>query len=327
MTEVIVKKTHEVTSDEWQAITDGFNAEFEREKKAEELAAYYQCNFKGYSLHGIAKNEQGEIAGFSSILPYLYKEKSDETFTVGLSGSTFVKKEFRQDIFVFHDIYKALRRACVAEGYKVVLGVPNMNSYKYLVKLLGFKLLFHLPYYALPVKLHKLVKNRFIARFGFVWPVLSGMYVNLCSFVALFYNPAQDESEFTVSFTDEMFNLRFGQAYNKVYKGPYFFCYKMHEENGVNTAWLFQFSQNGKRTFKSLAKAVKHISTIEKPGVIIFVGSLHLKQPLLFRLPKKSEPKELPLTVDVLVEKSSSEYQKYSNAASWDFGLMNFDVR
>jgi transcription elongation factor Elf1 len=60
MTEVIVKKTHEVTDDEWQAITNGFNAEFEREKKAEELAAYYRCNIKGLAKAVSSVLEKGK---------------------------------------------------------------------------------------------------------------------------------------------------------------------------------------------------------------------------------------------------------------------------
>ena len=70
MKEITVKKTHEITEAEWAEIIAGFNEEFKREKTTAELIKYYKANLCGYSYHGIAKDENGNVAGFSSIVPY-----------------------------------------------------------------------------------------------------------------------------------------------------------------------------------------------------------------------------------------------------------------
>lgn len=45
----------------------------------------------------------------------------------------------------------------------------------------------------------------------------------------------------------------------------------------------------------------------------------------MIRLPRKFEPKRLPLVFDRLSESELPE--NISNMAEWDFGLSNYDVR
>ena len=99
MAEITVKKTHEITEAEWTEITAGFNEEFKKEKAAADLIQYYKANVCGFSYHGIAKAEDGRIAGFSSVVPIPYRDAAGAGFLTGLSGGTFVKAAFRNDIF------------------------------------------------------------------------------------------------------------------------------------------------------------------------------------------------------------------------------------
>lgn len=327
MKEIVVKKTPEITDAEWVQIAAGFNEEFKRDKKPAELIRYYKANVCGYSYHGMAKEENGVIAGFSSIMPFMYREAAGSEFLTGLSGSTFVKKEFRNDIFVFNDIYKALRQACINDGIVAILGVPNKNSFKYLIKLLRFKFLYNLPYYALPVKPSAVVSKKLPALvnavyFAFVW-----LYIQLVRAVSFVYNPSEKQSGLTVSFLPETYSQRFNEAYTTVADKQFSFTYRIYNERNMEIAYLFHFTQNGQRTLKALGNAVNHIITKEKIDLVIFVGRLELTQPLLLKLPEGKHPQSLPLTVDVLLPETDQRYAMMKEAASWNFGLMNFDVR
>lgn len=327
MKEIVVKKTQEINEAEWEQITAGFNEEFKKEKKPAELIRYYKANACGYSYHGMAKDDNGVIAGFSSIMPFTYKDTGGNEFLTGLSGSTFVKKEFRNDIFVFNDIYKSLRTACVKDGITAILGVPNKNSFKYLIKLLRFSFLYNLPYYALPVKVSAVLSKKLpgiinTVCFAFVW-----LYVKLVQLVSLVYNPVEKKSNYTISFSPEAYGQRFNEAYTTTSNKQFRFTYRIFNERNMNIAYLFHFTQHGQRTLRALGKAVNHIITKEKIDLIIFVGRLDMAQPLLLKLPENKQPQPLPLTVDVLLPETDTRYAKMKEGINWNFGLMNFDVR
>lgn len=327
MKEIVVKKTHDISDAEWMEITTGFNEEFKREKKPAELIRYFKTNACGYSYHGIAKDENGDIAGFSSIMPYKYKDVNGNEFLTGLSGSTFVKKEFRNDIFVFNDIYKGLRLACSQDGIMAILGVPNKNSFTYLIKLLRFIFLYNLPYYVLPVKPSAVISKKLPGMVNGVYYVCLWLYVKIIKLVSFIYNPAEQQSHYTVSLSPELYSQRFNEAYTTISKKQFSYTYRIYTERNMQVAYLFQFTQNGKRTLKALSKAVGHIITKEKVDLIIFVGKLKMQQPILLKLPESKHPQPLPLTVDILLPETDKRYSEMKEAVNWNFGLMNFDVR
>ena len=327
MKEIVVKKTHEITEAEWQDIAIGFNEEFKKEKTPADLLRFYRANFKGYSYHGLAKDEHGVLAGFTSVNPTEYSGAGGDTFFAGLSGSTFVRKDFRNDIFVFHHIYKSLRLACAADGCKVILGVPNKNSFKYVVKLLGFKFLYNLPYHVLPVRVKNIFENKLIKlASGFIY-LLIWLYAKLTGFISLLYNPKEKKAAFNILFSDETYRLRFNESYKIINDGLWQFTYRVYEEKNIRTAYLFDFRQNGQRSFRGLSKAVNHIIANERIDMIAFVGTMKIKQPLLMQLPKSKEPQALPLTIDILVAETDPMFTACTKAENWNFGLMNFDVR
>ena len=327
MKEIIVKKTHEITATEWQEITHGFNEEFKKEKTAADLLRFYNSNFKGYSYHGIAKDEHGVLAGFTAVNPTEYTGANGDKFFAGLSGSTFVRKDFRNDIFVFHDVYNALRVACANDGCKVILGVPNKNSFKYVVKLLGFKFLYNLPYYVLPLRVKNIFENKLIKLANGLIYIFIWLYAKFMGFISLLYNPKEKKAAFNIFYSDETYRLRFNESYKIINENSGQFTYRVYEEKNIRTAYLFDFRKNGQRSFRALSKAVNHIMATEKIDMIAFVGKLGIKQPLLMQLPKSKEPQPLPLTVDILVAETDACYAAYTKPQNWNFGLMNFDVR
>ena len=80
-------------------------------------------------------------------------------------------------------------------------------------------------------------------------------------------------------------------------------------------------------SFKSLYKAVSHIKKHFKVDLILFVGPISFFQSLLIKIPRKIEPKLLPLTCDILLKDNIEDYSDMYDFAKWDFGLLNYDVR
>jgi hypothetical protein len=76
-----------------------------------------------------------------------------------------------------------------------------------------------------------------------------------------------------------------------------------------------------------LCTAVKHILRIEKVDIILYIGTLRMKQGLLLKTPAKYVPKSLPLTYNLINVENEELFASMSDINLWDFGLMNFDAR
>ena len=60
--------------------------------------------------------------------------------------------------------------------------------------------------------------------------------------------------------------------------------------------------------------------------MISYIGTMTIFESILFRLPDSKVPHPFPLTINVL-DKKKLETDKLLSMDSWDFSLMNFDVR
>lgn len=327
MEQIIVKKTFEITEEEWSQLTEGFNQEFNKEKNTKDLKAFYAATVFQFSYHAMAFSENGEMAGHTSFAPMFYSAANGQKILTCLSGSSFVKKAFRNDIFIFKDMYSALAKAVEQEGAMAVLGVPNKNSFKYFTKLLNFTLLFYLPYYVLPLQINKLSSNKFIGAYSFLFRFFVKIYLRILQFITLFFNPKETKCFFTLDYPEPAFRQRFNDSYNTVKENDHNFTYKIYNEKNISTAYVFDFREKGERTFRSLIKCCRHIVNNEKADILVFVGKLDMKQIALLKLPVNKEPQRLPLTVDLLVKENNPLFKELSNADNWNFGLMNFDVR
>jgi hypothetical protein len=327
MINITVKKSFQIAPREWEQIADGFNEAFSRDKKPEDLKKFYEATVLGFSYHASAFADNGELAGHTTFAPMYYTTATGERILTCLSGGSYVKKVYRNDIFIFKDMYLALAAAVKEEGAAAVLGVPNKNSYKYFIKLLNARLLYYLPYYVLPLRLNKLIQNKLIGAGSFLFHFLIQCYLGLLQGVAVFFNPKEKNTLFRLDYPKAAFLQRFNDKYTTVQKSKYQFTYRIYEEKDISTAYIFDFTENGERTFRSLIKCCWHIAFKERADIIAFVGILNLKQLVLFRLPQKKEPKKLPLVINVLVEKENCLFNELSNSINWNFGLMNFDAR
>ena len=323
---ILVLKTNEISDDIWTQIADGYKICFNIKPSPQDLKNSFSKSITGYCLHALKFSSDGSLEGHNYFqpIPYIFNEKPIIT---ALSGGTFVFPQFRKDILIFNKLFKASLEEAKKEGWKIQLGVPNENSYTYSTKLNKCKNIGYLNYYILPVHAAKVLKKNysFIDKF-------SSLYANILNkfnlFMSNFYNPKESIRPIHLKNNTEFRKLRLnGKQYKKFIKKNIEGTYNIVNEHGILTAYILDFRENEKRSFKSLSTLVNHIIKEEKVDAILYIGTMNLKQYLLTKVPQKFVPQPLPLCVH-MIDSSDKELERVaSSIKNIDFGLINFDVR
>lgn len=324
--QLTVLKTTEIDNVLWETITREFNRAFNTSKTTTDLISFYQRNSLGYSIHSLAF--KGEILiGYNALYPYTYSVNGNEDITIGISGGTFVLKEYRKDIFIFNDLSEALWEYGSKMGMVATLGVSNENSFRYAIEFLNATLIAYLPYYVLPMRLGNII-HKFRGLLNFFSLIFARFQIAINKAVASLSDSSEKKAMFELKLSDQFYFNRFGgDKYFSIRSDNLSFFYRIESENGIIGAYLFDFRDRGKRTYKSLIKAVDYIMNHHKIDIILFIGHLRLRQFLLFRLPWKYEPQHLPLTFNLTSKAYSYYHEIMSIPDNWNFGLMNFDAR
>ncbi len=324
--QISVVKSTELSDTDWQQITDGFNVSFERETKEGQFKKYYCTNTFGYSYHAIGRNEEGKICAHSSVIP-IYYVVHGERYKFGQGGTSFVLKEYRKDIFLFAELYNALKVHCGADAVKVIAGVSNKKSFKYAIVITKSTYLKDLNYYILPVSISKIVKKKQLAFFDVVWRIPLFILLAINRWVSYIVNSKEKEWPVKLLLNDDFIKNRIGDKYKKYEGRQTAGIYRMYDEEGIKTAYIMDFRQKGKRTHRALISLVAYIIRTEKPDAVLFIGDLQLKQFLLFKVPAKKVPQRFPITIDYLGEDNEGVKKIVLSPDNWDFSLINFDVR
>jgi hypothetical protein len=223
-----------------------------------------------------------------------------------------------------NSLWKALSKDKIV----ATLGIANANSHRYAIEFLGSRQIMYLRYYALPYKLSALFMRRSLRVLDIFSVSMSWFLLYLNFFISLAFNCRERKTLYEVVSDESFMTLRFPtDVYKKVTNKGMRAYYRIVDEQGIRTAYLMDFRENGKRTLASMCMAVKKILLNDRPDIVLFVGTLRLWQLLFAIIPSRFEPQKLPLTFNL----TSSEYQIYSETMgkkkNWNFSLMNFDAR
>lgn len=317
-------KTSGLSDSDWEQIAEGFRQSFERSKDKEEFLRYYQRNEFGHSYHAVARDGDDKIYGYTSVVPFFYTVDG-ETVKMGLSGGSFVLEKYRSDIFIFKKMYDKLKERCSSDNLIGIVGVPNSNSFQYTIKILKKTHLKDLNYYVLPVAPHTLLSNKMIVKNALLF--LTRLFSGTNKLIAELFNFKEEEKSVTLKESESFLEFRLDEKYVKYRQKNMDGAYRMYNEDGRNVAYIMRFSEDGIRTFRALSCLVHEIIKSENPDLIFYIGTLHLKQFLLFKVPKRLEPKKLPLTITLLKNCPEEIGKTLLKADNWDFSLINFDVR
>lgn len=321
--EIKVCTTHEWSELEWSSYVDSFNEVFERGYSKDYFVHKYFSSCEECSYHSLLLNELGEVVGSCSVVPYYYTHLSNK-FKSGLAVDVFIKESYRTDPLMLRRMYKRLTKLLIENSIVSVMAVPNATAYPYWKNVVKWKDVGTLKYWAIPIRMGNLIhKYRFL---NFVSQVYCSLVLGISAILSLFLGK-QRKFNYAIIESEEFLKERFGNDYCFIQEDNIQNYFRIVDENGIKTAYLIYSRERGILSFKSLCKGATYIAKHYNVDLILYIGPLGFSQTLFFKLPRKFEPKLLPLTCDLLSQESSTVYSDILDIDNWDFGLLNYDVR
>jgi len=322
--EIKICTTNEWDDKEWLSYQQSFNAVFEKNFDLAYFKHKYNTSIDGHIYHALLLNDTGYVVGGCSVLPFRYR-KNDKIIRIGQAVDVFILEEYRTDPLMLRRMYLQLKKMLIENEIVAVLAVPNATAYPYWKNIVKWKDVGDLTYWMLPVKLGNIKRkwrclNIVSLLFSYVWLVFNALAI-------CFLNNKQKLSLYELEIDDDFCTNRYTPEHTKVIVGDIIFYYRTYDEEGIKTTYLIDTKQNGRLTSKALLKGVSYIIRKTNADMVLFVGSIKLFQTLLIKVPKKLEPKRLPLTCDILNKEDIEKYADMLEFSSWNFGLVNYDVR
>jgi len=320
--EIKFKTTSEVTKAEWESYVDSFNEIFDKDFTLHHFEQKYKKTIESESYH-VFLMHQSKIVGACTNIPFEYLYQNDPIKT-GLMVDVFILQEFRDDPYHLYRMYKLLKEKLLKNNVALVIAVPNDNSYSYWKNIVKWKDIGLLQYYVLPVKADKIVPylgnllNYFLKSVAWLMIKISHLFNSKEKLLSIRINKDKNLLE----------DHRYFDFHQTGKSDGSFFSYNVVSEDSIKTCYLIDFYNTitNRKDISSLRSAITKILKDEVIDLIVFVGKLNFVQNILFRVPRKLEPKKLYLTCDLLQPEKIDE-QLVSNIDNWDFGLFNYDVR
>lgn len=319
-----VCKTTEWSDRDWETYVIGYNEVFRTDETIADFKNKYFSVYKGYSLHSLLVSDEGDVVGGITIIPCNYSCHQG-FFLNGLAVDVFIRESFRIDPLMLRKLYKQLVGTLKEEGVEVVTAVPNATAYPYWKNIVKWKDIGEISYWIIPVKINKILNLKFC---GWLFEGLTWIYLfcilGLSYLVSLGKGKAKDYI-YEIDKNDRYIQNKFhGIKYTNFSIQNIFYSYRIVNEEGVETAYIIEATQGGKRSVKAFLKVIKVILQ-QNVDLIIYVGKMGLFQTLFIKVPKRLEPKKLPLMCDVLIP--NDKFSDIYDMNNWDFGLLNYDVR
>lgn len=323
--EIIVKKTFEITDEEWGQIMEGYNESFDLHETIDTLKdGFCISNKLGYSYHCFAYSDSYILMGYTEFTPMDYKNN----LRIAVGGRTYIRKEYRSDFLLFAKIVNELKKKCAQDGVCAVTAVPNHNSRDYAIRINRFIYVADLDYYILPLHPFAILHKDYMRSFDTIISAFAKGWISMKYYFSLFLNSKAREKQFQLETDEGFYKNRFKRdCYKNYFDGKFRYNYRHYNEDGVDAIYIMDFRENGQRTKKALNYCLKDILRKDKADAILFVGFLGLKQLSLFKTPKKFIPKPLPFTYYVIDKTNKRMIEEMNSKQAWDFSLMNFDVR
>lgn len=319
------------------------------------LKHQYFDNPAGDALIELAVDpENGMLAGQYVVQPAKIRVFGKDQKCV-ISLNTLTREAYRgQKIFV--KLAERTYERAAREGFSLVYGAPNQNSYPGFMKKLNFRDIHHFPLYARPLNLNHMVKERMknnvlaalATPFQLLFPNeakeatgivnLTEENVNLMN---AFWNKIKDKYPIMGIRDAEYIRYRYMNVPRRTYY-PYvamangeivaFAVGRIREVAGFETGMIADFlfvpgyEQEAKRLIKVLTKKMKEEGASLAACVILANAeeTKVLKKCGFYHIPDKILPQPTPLILRVLDERSDET--KLSDINNWFFTTGDYDV-
>lgn len=312
----LIKKTEFLTTSEKKDYCALFNKVFNKTFSVDSLERKYG---QGRSSYHALMLQREKIVGAYSAIPYRYNFFNKE-YRFALSVDTMIEESARTDIFSFKRmadlVYGELRK----DGIPFVFGFPNDNSYLYFKKILHWKDIGTLNFYALPIRVGALQPG--LRHLDFLSRAFCGL-LNAMPLRQTNTTPA----EFPIDkIIDEAFlRHRYGEGYQKIELNGVYGYYKTYtEENGARTLFIIDCEPLEKRALRSLVQEI-YKREASNTDVIMYIGRLNFRHYNLFRVPERLSPRKIYMTGRVLIDGPVDG--RVFDISNWKVNLSNFDVR
>lgn len=316
--------SHDVTKEEWYSYINSFNTTFQKEFTWEYFHNKYFNVTGDKSYHSFLLSDEGKVVGGVTVIPCRYLHNGKEII-VGLAVDAFVNKEYRGAMVLFM-IYRKMVPMLKEAGVISVIAVPNSNAHSYWCGVVKWKDIGRINYWMLPVKAGNIFGKKRIV--GTIVNIASQLYCFTIMILSCFFSCLNDKDRryhYSLVKDDAYAISKFnGAEYHKYSAGSFSYVYKIEDEEGVKTGYLLNAEENGRRSFRSFRKAVTAILKNDV-DIVLYVGKIGFFQTIFLKVPKRFEPKLLPMTCDMIVK--DENYSDMMDVKNWDFGLKDYDVR
>jgi hypothetical protein len=316
-TQVVFKRTVQLTKSEQQQMRDLFEAVFNKKMTKDSFERKFFYTPKGYSYHGLMLHEKN-IVGASSAVPGRYKFFG-EKHIFALSVDTMIDPKYRGGGHLIK-IIKLVHQGLIDDGVPFIFGFPNERFYAVQKRLLKYEDIGELDYYVLPLNIGSVVRKL---------KSLNFMSRSFCKLTARFCRiPKNSEAGHGIAkVMDKQFKRhRYDAGYSRIALADSAECiYKIYEEEGgVRTLYIIDVVP---LTAASLARAVKQIcrTSVKAVDIIIYVGKLPSRPAGLWKTPDSKKPQRIGMTGKILIpDVIDSSVFKINN---WRVNISDFDVR
>ena len=314
----VFKRTDQLSAREQAQFTELFGRVFGQELSREQFERKYLCTPLGHSHHGLMVVED-RIVGAYNLVPYLY-ECFGTRRLFGLSVDAMVDEEHRSGPFNLLKLARLVYREAVREDVVFAFGFPNDQAYEFTKKVLRWKTLGELDFYALPIRIGALRDSlRWInplsrlCAAGWVHlprPLKAGSagvrIEKVCD--AAFRRHRYDERHSVVRLKHG------GECTYRIYE----------EEGGARALYLIDVTP---LTADRFAEAVRvlHGIAASSADVMLYVGRLPFRPKGLLRVPPARWPRHIRMCGKVLDPERVDD--RILQIENWNVNISNFDVR
>jgi hypothetical protein len=165
--------TNDLNSSLWESYVIAFNMVFNRGFNASYFRQKYLNTIDGFSRHALLLSEDGEILGSITAIPYLYTFSS-QTVRGSLIVDVFIVEKARKDPMTLRILYSLLKKQLKEDNIKIIFAIPNDAAYTYWKKIVRWKEVGEIPYYAMPIKIGNIVGKSFLKKRILVELMLKG---------------------------------------------------------------------------------------------------------------------------------------------------------
>jgi len=313
------KQTDKLAKSEIMQICNLFEDVFKKKISSKDFINKFSNNIKNYSYHSFLLNDNDEIVGCYSVIPYEYNYFGKKVL-FGLSVDTMIKEEYRGSPFTLKKLANEVYLEMKKDGVSFVFGFPNDNVYLVRKKILKWKDIGKLKYYILPINIG-VIKNKFQ-----YFNLLSRVYARVVNKLVISeLNIMNQNNKPIEKISDENhIQNRYNDSYNIEIRDTGFFVYKIYVEDDVRTAFIIDVYPLTKAAIEFSTKSI-YEKEQDNIDVILYIGQLDFNLKNLIEVPSKYEPKIVHMSGKILDETKVDD--KVYNINNWNVNLSNYDVR